>query len=203
MFNDEYRTISKGGEAIYKDKGSKFIAKVFSVNSEEQIKEIIDNIKKEYHDASHHCYAYVLGNNKDIYRYNDDGEPSGTSGKQIYGQILSYDLTNILIIVIRYFGGTLLGVRGLINAYKNAARMAIDNSEIITLDIKEYYKLSYDYVRISIVSKYINSYSVKVLKQDYIDDKYILYIEINKNLSESFCNKLKNEGIDIENYYIS
>ena len=120
MFDDTYKTIAEVSEGIYRDKGSKFIAIAMPVESELEIKNKISEIKKQYFDARHHCYAYILGYNKEAYRINDDGEPSGTAGKPIHGQLLSKDLTNILVVVVRYFGGVKLGVSGLITAYKEA-----------------------------------------------------------------------------------
>ena len=128
---DTYKTISKPAEGLFKDKGSKFISFAYPVSSEDQIREIILTLKKEHYSARHHCYAWRLGHEKLLFRSNDDGEPSSTAGKPILGQIQSHDLTNILIVVVRYFGGTLLGVSGLINAYKNAALDAINQSEIV------------------------------------------------------------------------
>lgn len=130
-FVDEYLTISKPSEGLFKDRGSKFLAFAYPVSSEDEIKEIQEHLRSEYHDARHHCYAYMLGKDKNVFRANDDGEPSSTAGKPILGQIKSYDLTNILIVVIRYFGGTKLGVSGLINAYKTAAEEALKNAKII------------------------------------------------------------------------
>lgn len=127
---DTYRTISKPSEGIFKDKGSKFISFAFPVISEDEIRDIIHSIKKEHHSARHHCYAWRLGYEKLLFRANDDGEPSSTAGKPILGQIQSHDLTNILIVVVRYFGGILLGTNGLINAYRNAAADAVNQSEI-------------------------------------------------------------------------
>ena len=128
---DTYKTIEKPSEGLFKDKGSKFISFAFPVDNEEEIKEIVQSIKKEHHSARHHCYAWRLGADQLLFRANDDGEPSSTAGKPILGQIQSFDLTNILIVVVRYFGGTLLGVSGLINAYRNAALDAINQAEIV------------------------------------------------------------------------
>ncbi len=122
---DTYKTIGKHSTGLYKDKGSKFIAHAFPVSSEAEIAELLQRLRKDYHDARHHCFAWALGFNRDFFKINDDGEPSGTAGKPIYGQILSHNLTNVLIVVVRYFGGTKLGIRGLINAYKGAAIDAI------------------------------------------------------------------------------
>lgn len=145
MENDVYKTITKPAEGVFKDKGSKFYAFAQPLTDEEQFKTWLEEIRKKYHDARHHCYAYAIGFDRELMRMNDDGEPSGTAGKPIYGQILSYEITNIGIIVIRYFGGTKLGVRGLINAYKFAAADALDNATIVTRKLKDVYQLHYDY----------------------------------------------------------
>ena len=142
---DTYKTIAVATEGLFKDKGSKFIAYAFPVISEDQIKEIIQTIKKEHYSARHHCYAWRLGHEKLAFRANDDGEPSSTAGKPILGQIQSFDLTNILIVVVRYFGGTLLGVSGLINAYRNAALDAINQAEIIEKLVEKNLLIEFDY----------------------------------------------------------
>lgn len=128
---DLYKTIKMPAEGLYKEKGSKFIALAYPVDTEEEIKSLLAEIRTEYYDARHHCYAYRLGADKKRFRTNDDGEPSSTAGKPILGQILSADLTNILIVVVRYFGGIKLGVSGLIQAYKEAAADAIAHADII------------------------------------------------------------------------
>jgi uncharacterized YigZ family protein len=142
---DTYKTIAAVSEGLFKDKGSKFIAYAFPVTSEDQIKEIIQTIKKEHYSARHHCYAWRLGHEKLLFRANDDGEPSSTAGKPILGQIQSFDLTNILIVVVRYFGGTLLGVSGLINAYRNAAFDAINQAEIVEKLVEKDLLIEFDY----------------------------------------------------------
>ena len=145
MFEDTYYTISAPSEGLFKDRGSRFIALAYPVTTEKEIKEIQVSLRKKYHDARHHCYAYRLGYDKSVYRVNDDGEPSGTAGKPIFGQIQSKDLTNIFIVVIRYFGGTLLGVSGLINAYRSAAADAIEHAQIIQKTIMDLYEISFEY----------------------------------------------------------
>lgn len=142
---DTYKTISQAAEGLFKDKGSKFIAYAYPVYSEDEIKEIILSIKKEHYSARHHCYAWRLGHDKLQFRANDDGEPSSTAGKPILGQIQSFDLTNILIVVVRYFGGTLLGVSGLINAYRNAALDAINNATILEKIVEKRLIIEFDY----------------------------------------------------------
>ena len=143
--NDSFLTIISPSQGIYKEKGSSFIGYLFHVEDEETVKERLKEIKKEHHDARHHCYAYVLGKDGDIWRANDDGEPSGTGGKPILGQIRSKNLSNVLIIVVRYFGGILLGTSGLINAYRTAAENAISNGVIETQTIYEKYRLFFPY----------------------------------------------------------
>ena len=129
--HNTYKTIKASSNGIYKEKGSKFLSFAFPVSTVEQAKELIDKHKKEYFDARHVCYAYMLGNERDTFRANDDGEPSGTAGKPILGQLNSHQLTDILVIVVRYFGGVLLGTGGLTTAYKEAANDAITNVEIM------------------------------------------------------------------------
>lgn len=145
MFDDTYRTITGPSQGLYKEKGSKFLAFAFPVTSTEEVKAHLDALRKEYFDARHHCYAYILGPTKEAYRANDDGEPSGTGGRPIHGQLLSADLTNTLIVVVRYFGGILLGASGLANAYKAAARDAIANATIKECTIDVTYRLHFEY----------------------------------------------------------
>ncbi|OFX54518.1 MAG: YigZ family protein, partial [Bacteroidetes bacterium GWA2_30_7] len=142
---DTYLTIESQSEGLFKDKGSKFIAFAIPVCNEDEIKQHLESIRKKYYDARHHCYAYRLGLEGNIYRTNDDGEPSNTAGKPIYGQILSNELTNVLIIVVRYFGGILLGTGGLINAYKSASANAIANAKIIKKTEDTLLKIIFDY----------------------------------------------------------
>lgn len=167
MCTDTYKTISKSSEGIYKEKGSKFIAYAYPVSSEEEIKSHIAKLKKEYYDARHHCYAYMLGADKKNFRANDDGEPSSTAGKPILGQILSNDITNVLIVVIRYFGGTKLGVSGLINAYKTAAAETIANSKILDKTVNDIYDIHFDYLVMNDVMKIIKDEEPEQLGQDF------------------------------------
>ena len=167
MQTDNYRTIETISKGIYKEKGSKFIAYAFPVTCEEDIKTEIDKLKKEYYDARHHCYAYMLGADKKDFRANDDGEPSSTAGKPILGQILSSDLTNILIVVVRYFGGTKLGVSGLIHAYKAAAFDAISNAEIIEKTVNDIYDIHFDYLVMNDVMKIIKEEEPLQIDQDF------------------------------------
>ena len=145
MNDDTYYMISTCGEGLYKEKGSKFIAETFVVMNEDEAKAAVASVKKKYFDARHHCYAYMIGPDKKNFRSSDDGEPSGTAGKPILNQILSKEVTNVCIVVTRYFGGIKLGISGLINAYKAAAREALDNSTIVEKTINEIYSLEFEY----------------------------------------------------------
>lgn len=167
MFEDTFKTVETVSEGLYKDKGSKFFAFAFPVNNEDQIKEHLQELRKKYFDARHHCYAYALGPGRDGYRINDDGEPSGTAGKPIYGQILSHDLTNILIVVIRYFGGVKLGVRGLINAYKAATIDALNNNVIIEKIITEVYELKFEYPLMNEVMRVLKENDLEQISHNF------------------------------------
>jgi uncharacterized YigZ family protein len=165
METDSYKTIKNLSQGIFKDKGSKFISFAYPVTEQESAKPIIDELKKKYYDANHHCYAYTIGYQRKIHRVNDDGEPSGTAGKPILGQINSAGLTNILIVVVRYFGGTLLGTSGLINAYKCATADAINSAAIIELFVKDYYQIKFPYESLSQVMKILKEENIGFANQ--------------------------------------
>ena len=197
LFEDIYKTIKTQSTGIFKDRGSKFIALAIPIISENETKEKLEVIRKKYYDATHHCYAYQLGFDKSAYRINDDGEPSGTAGKPIFGQILSNDLTNILIVVIRYYGGTKLGVPGLINAYKTSTALALENSEIITKIIKEIYEIEYDYLAMNNVMKIIKEEKLEQL-ENVFDLKCKIVFSVRKNNSKKVYKSLKNiNGLSI------
>lgn len=181
MFEDTYLTIKERSEGIYKEKGSKFISLAFPVSNENEVKDIIKDIKKEYYDARHHCYSYILGFDKSTFRMNDDGEPSSTAGKPIYGQLLSKDLTNILVVVIRYFGGTKLGVSGLINAYKQATIDVLSNSCIIEKTVNELYSVSFEYVLMNDVMKILKEFDVIQQNHRFEMDCYLEFITRKSN----------------------
>jgi uncharacterized YigZ family protein len=197
MLEDTYKTIRKSSTGLYKEKGSKFIALAFPLQTEAEIKEKLEEVRKEYHDARHHCYAYVLGLDKSSHRFNDDGEPSGTAGRPIFGQLQSFDLTNILIVVVRYFGGVKLGVSGLITAYRSAARDAIENTDIITLTIKEQYELGFEYPLMNEVMRVIKDQNLEVVEQDFqISCK--LQFRVRKNSSKRAYERFRKiHGVDI------
>jgi uncharacterized YigZ family protein len=195
---DRYKTIEMKGQGLFKDKGSKFIAYAYPVESEEEIKEHIKHLKKEHHNARHHCYAYRIGNHGEQYRANDDGEPSGTAGRPILGQLLSFDVSNILVVVVRYFGGTLLGVSGLINAYKNATADVLNNLQIIEKTIEEKYMLRFDYPLQNHVSKIIKENAVEIKNAVYETD-CLLEISVRlKNEKQTYDSLSKINGLKIK-----
>lgn len=198
LFSDTYLTIEKTTEAIFKDKGSKFLAFAYPVENDQQIKEILNQLKKEHHTANHHCYAYRLGADKMNFRANDDGEPNNTAGKPILGQIQSNDLTNVLIVVVRYFGGTLLGVSGLINAYKNSAADVIKVSSIIEKQILFNYSIQFYFEHLNDVMKLLKQLDCKITSQQF-DNNCEISFSIRKANSEQCEEKLKKiEGLKLD-----
>ena len=190
MFSDKYKEIKSATTGVYKEKGSKFIAYSFPVHSEENVKEKLEEVKKLEHSARHHCYAYILNPDKSAQRANDDGEPSSTAGKPILGQILSNDLTNILIVVVRYFGGVKLGVPGLIRSYKTAALDAISNSEIITKIIKEQFAVSFKYPQMNDVMRLVKEYNLEVVNTDFQIECNLIFA-VAKSKSEEVVKTFK------------
>ncbi|MBK7172551.1 MAG: YigZ family protein [Bacteroidales bacterium] len=188
LFDDQYFMIESSVQGSFKDRGSRFIGIAIPVLTEQEVKRELEVLKKQYFDATHHCYAYILGADKSAWRVNDDGEPSGTAGRPIHGQILSANLTNILVVVIRYYGGTKLGVPGLINAYKSAAREAIGNATIITCIVKEVYQLDYDYILMNEVMKIVKEEGVEVLKTEF-GMKCVMQIAIRKQHADKVCTR--------------
>lgn len=182
---DTYKTITTATEeVIFKDKNSKFLGYAFPVNSEEEVKTHLDSIKKEHHSARHWCYAYQIGTEEHnmLFRANDDGEPNNTAGMPIYGQIQSFEVTNILIVVVRYFGGVKLGVSGLINAYKTTAQMAMESANIVTKTIDKTYLISCDYKNLNTVMRIIKERNLKIVSQKLELD---CQIQISVRLKES------------------
>ena len=183
-----YKTITKKSNGVYKEKGSKFLSYSFPVKNEDEIKKIYSSIKKEHHSARHHCFAYRLGTVGNNYKAYDDNEPAYTAGKPILGQIDSFELTNILIIVVRYFGGTLLGKGGLMNAYKLASMDSLLKAEIVENKIKDYYQLICSYDNISKIMNVIKEMNVTIEKQEFKAECEMI-IGIDKNMSEIFLHK--------------
>lgn len=199
MQDDIYKTIEKVSEAQYKEKGSRFIALLYPVKSEDNVKNIIHNLKKEHYDATHHCYAYTIGHIAEpSYRINDDGEPSGTAGKPIYGQLLSFDLKDILAVVIRYYGGTKLGVSGLINAYKTATRMAVEDAYIIEKTINNLFQIRFDFVSMNEVMQVLKKEYISIKRNDYVENQCLIEFEVIRSKSEEIVHlfsKLHTTGL--------
>ncbi len=166
MSQEFYNTISQPVVAEFKDRGSRFLAYAYPLASVEEFKEKLKELKEEHHKAVHHCFAYRLGTDGNFFRVSDDGEPSGSAGKPILGQIDSKELTDVLVIVVRYFGGTLLGVPGLINAYKTATSLALQTTPIIQKQVEVTYKLHFDYTKMNDVMMILKQYNCTILKQE-------------------------------------
>ena len=176
---DTFKTIEHHSEGIYKEKGSKFLAFALPAHTASEVKELVTQYRKEFHDARHVCYAYRLGADKTDFRSNDGGEPSGTAGKPILGQILSHDVTDILIIVVRYFGGVLLGTGGLASAYKNAAADALANAEIIEKTADVQFTVAFPFVVMNAVMKVVKDESIAIVEQRF-DNDCVIKVKVRK-----------------------
>lgn len=195
---DIYKTLAADAEAVYKEKSSKFLAYAFPVEDEERIREILEALRKRYYDATHHCYAWRLGTHGEQFRANDDGEPSGTAGKPILGQMLSTDITNCLIVVVRYFGGTKLGVSGLISAYKESARAAIEAGTIIERTVDCEIKIYFPYIAMNDVMRIIKEEQPTISGQEF-DNLCSMVLSIRESRADMLVGKLqKAEGVTIE-----
>lgn len=190
IFEDTFFTVSSTSEGIYKDRSSKFYYFSFPVKSEEDIKIHLADLRKKYFDARHHCFAWMLGKNGEQFRANDDGEPNHSAGDPILGQIRSNNLTNILIVVVRYFGGTKLGMSGLIQAYKTSAALAIEENEIIEEQVKTSISIHFTYPVMNDVMKLIKTYELKILSQEMTLDCHMV-LEFRKGLEEIIVNSLE------------
>jgi len=168
--SDTYLTIRAPSQGIYKEKGSKFLAFAFAVRTEEEIKNNIATLRKTYHDARHHCYAYILGADQLLYRANDDGEPNHSAGDPTLGQIRSRNLTDVLVVVVRYFGGTKLGISGLVQAYRTAAAEALEAAQITQKIITTPITLRFSYEQLSLIMKLLKDYEAEIITQDFQAD---------------------------------
>ncbi len=198
MPNENYLSIKDFATGQIKDKGSRFIGLAFPIQKEEEVKIILTNIKKKYHDATHHCYAFSVGfDNKQIVRCCDDGEPSSTAGKPILGQIIAHHLQNILVVVVRYFGGTKLGVSGLINAYRECAKTTLENAEIVQLERKLAATVSFTYQQTNAVMQILKNFSADIKENAWADDKMKIICFLNKGVLENMTEQLQSlKGVE-------
>ncbi|MBL3656497.1 IMPACT family protein [Fulvivirga sediminis] len=187
---ENFFTIEGSSEGLYKEKGSKFLAYAYHVKNEEEVKECLGQLKKQYHDARHHCYAYMLGAERKDFRANDDGEPNHSAGDPILGQINSKNLTDVLVVVVRYFGGTKLGVSGLINAYKVSAEEALANANILKVEVTKPIKITYSYEETNEVMKLVSDLSLEIVNQEFTMN-CTMEAEVKINLLNSLKEKVQ------------
>lgn len=198
LFDDSYKTIESASEGIFRDKGSKFMAYAYPIRSEVEVKPIMTKLRAEHAKANHFCYAYRLTPDRNVFRVNDDGEPSGTAGRPILNCLLSEEITNILIVVVRYFGGTLLGVPGLINAYKTASIEAIKSSTIVGKTVNDVYEAHFEYLQMNDVMKLSKEENLQILGQQF-DTDCILKFEVRKAQLNQVLSKFdKIEGVKLK-----
>lgn len=201
LFDDTYKTISAASEGIFRDRGSKFIGYAYPILTEEAVKDILAGLRAEHAKARHFCWAYRLSPDRSIFRIQDDGEPSGTAGRPILNSMFSADITNVLIVVVRYFGGTLLGVPGLINAYKTAAVEAIQAADVIEKTVNDIYDIQFDYLLMNDVMRLIKEERLNILSQEF-DNSCSIKIEIRKSSLNTILGKIeKIEGVKLKYLY--
>ena len=186
---DSYKSIASPSEGLFKDNGSRFIALAYPVETEEEVKEIVASLRKEYHDARHHCYAYRIGLKGDVWRASDDGEPSGSAGRPILGQIDSLELSDVLVVVVRYFGGIKLGIPGLIRAYKTSTADALSAATVVPKIAGRNYRISFDYMSMNAVMKVLKDMDLPQSGQDF-GEKCSLVTRVRLAQDESFKERL-------------
>ncbi|WP_407426752.1 IMPACT family protein [Arcticibacter sp.] len=191
LFDDTYKTVGKPGEGVFRDKGSKFIGYALGVRTEQDLKDRLATIRAEHPKARHYCWAARFTTDRSVFKLNDDGEPSGSAGRPILNTLLSQDLTNTAVIVVRYFGGTLLGIPGLINAYKAAAVEALKASEIIELSLTDIYRLHFDYLQMNAVMRILKDNDLNIIEQVF-DNKCTITIGIRKSILNQVLAKMDN-----------
>jgi uncharacterized YigZ family protein len=203
LFDDTYRTINKPAEGIFRDRGSKFLAFVYPLNSDSELKDILAGLKSVHPKANHHCWAMRLTPDRSVFRLNDDGEPSGTAGRPILNTLLSRDLTNIVVIVIRYFGGTLLGVPGLINAYKAATEDALKQAVIVEKTVNDIYTIMFEYLQMNDVMKIIKDDNLTIITQNFDNDCSIQLAVRKTQVNQSLDKLNKLTGVTTTYNYTS
>jgi uncharacterized YigZ family protein len=187
--DDSYKTIEKSAEGIFRDRNSRFLAFGYPVESVEEVNNYLTFIKKKYHDARHHCYAYRIGYDNNIFKLNDDGEPAGTAGKPIFRQLESNDLTNILVVVVRYFGGILLGTGGLIKAYKSSVMDMLVNASIVTRYIEDQYSVHFPYEQLNMIMKILKENGLLHLKPEYNSQCNLNFL-VRRSISDVLMRRL-------------
>ena len=198
LIQDSYKSIAAQAKGLFKDNGSRFIAHAYPVETEEEVKEIVASLKKEYYDARHHCYAYRLGYQGDRFRANDDGEPSGSSGRPILGQIDSNGLSDILVVVVRYFGGIKLGIPGLIRAYRTSTADAIANAEIIEKTASRMFRIHFGYMSMNSVMKVMKDLGLELKNQNF-DMECTIDTSVRLSMTDTFVERISDvEGCRIE-----
>jgi len=193
---DTYKSIASSAEGLFKDNGSRFIAFAYPVETEEEVKEIVASLRKEYHDARHHCYAFRLGLDGSVFRASDDGEPSGSAGRPILGQIDSAGLSDILVVVVRYFGGIKLGIPGLIRAYKTSTAEALGSAQIVEKVAGEWYRMEFDYSLMQSAMKLIKDMDLPQRAQDF-GLQCSIEVRVRLNLKDDFLERTEKTGIFI------
>jgi uncharacterized YigZ family protein len=190
---DQYRSIAAPSEGLFKDNGSRFIALAYPVETEEEVKSIVAGLRKEYHDARHHCYAYRLGYKGDVWRASDDGEPSGSAGRPILGQIDSLGLSDILVVVVRYFGGIKLGIPGLIRAYKTSTADALSSARIVDKIASRHFRLQFDYLSMNAVMKVLKDMDLSQSAQEF-GESCSLQTSVRLAAVEDFLKRIGNSA---------
>jgi len=202
LFDDRYLTIEKPAEGIFRDRGSKFLAFAYPINSENDLKSILSQLKNEHPKANHYCWAIRQSTDRSVFRVNDDGEPSGTAGRPILNILLSHDLTNIVVVVVRYFGGTLLGVPGLINAYKSATEEALKQAKIIEKTVNDIYTIEFDYLQMNDIMKIIKDDEITINSQAF-DNNCSVQVSIRKTQVNQTLAKINKLNIVVKYNYTS
>ena len=197
MEADCYRTLSGPAEAIYKEKGSKFLAFAYPVENEDMIRTHLDTLAKRYYDATHHCYAWRLGPRGEEFRANDNGEPSGTAGKPILGQMLSREVTNALIVVVRYFGGTKLGVSGLIGAYKTSAAAVLEEADVVERTVDAQFEVTFSYLAMNDVMRVVKELQPRIVEQTF-DNTCTIMMTIRRSGEGRLRDRLSEAGATVE-----
>lgn len=190
LFDDTYLTIEAKSEGIFRDRGSKFLGFAYPILSDQDIKNIVAELKKEHPKANHHCWAVRWSTDRSVFKLNDDGEPSGTAGRPILNTLLSKNITNVAVVVVRYFGGTLLGVPGLINAYKSATELALAEAKIIEKTVNDVYTIVFDYLQMNEVMRIVKEDNLQLLEQAF-DNSCTIKVSIRKMQVEHVISKLQ------------